>query len=44
MIADTWQRVLVAGIPAVRVSPSLSRLFTNFIEIHGDRRFATTTR
>src|SRR5215212_11815463 len=36
-----WQRVLVARHPE---RPSLEdfiqRLFTNFVEIHGDRRFA----
>jgi len=36
-----WQRVLVARHPnRVGLEGFLSRLFTDFVEIHGDRRFA----
>ncbi len=36
-----WQRVLVARHPArPRLEQFIERLFTGFVEIHGDRRFA----
>src|SRR5215203_2260010 len=36
-----WQRVLVARHPdRPSLEDFIQRLFTNFVEIHGDRRFA----
>src|ERR1700704_3404372 len=36
-----WQRVLVARHPnRPGLEDVIDRLFTNFVEIHGDRRFA----
>ena len=40
-VLTPWQRVLVARHPGRPGLPEfVERLFTNFIEIHGDRRFA----
>jgi hypothetical protein len=43
-LADAWQQCRSPAIRAARLERFIERLFTGFVEIHGDRRLPMTTR